>query len=49
MFSAAKDMRNVFERVGFTQDRLEGREFIRLHQIRWLLETGQVTPELFWK
>ena len=45
---AAQEMKNIFEKVAFTEDRRTGREFIRLNQIKWLMETNQVNEKLFW-
>lgn len=45
----AKQLHQVFEAIQLDADTFYGRGHTRLKQIRWLLETGQVDAQLFWK
>lgn len=44
----ARQLREVFERVGLTLEMFEGRAYTRLLQLRHLIETGQLDQDLFW-
>jgi len=44
----AAELRSLFERIGLTSEQFLGRHHTRLLQLRHLLETGQVGPDLFW-
>lgn len=44
----AKQLHEVFEAIQLTPEIFNGRGHTRLKQIEYLLETKQVTPELFW-
>jgi nucleoside-diphosphate-sugar epimerase len=43
-----RELHEVFDRVGFTGDHFQHRDFIRLKQIEHLLETGALDHELRW-
>jgi nucleoside-diphosphate-sugar epimerase len=45
----ARELRRLFERVGFTQEDHEFRAYTRLKQIKHLQRTGQVDDDLFWR
>jgi nucleoside-diphosphate-sugar epimerase len=44
----ARELRRLFERIGFTQEDHEFRAYTRLKQIKHLQRTGQVDDDLFW-
>lgn len=43
------ELREIFDRIGFQADQLQARGHRRLKQIRYLLETGQIDDQFFWK
>jgi nucleoside-diphosphate-sugar epimerase len=45
----AEELRRLFERIEFSQDTFEYRAFTRLKQLKYLLRTGQVDADLYWK
>ena len=45
----ARELRELFERIGLDRARFEDRAFTRLKQIRHLLETQQLDEHLFWR
>ena len=45
----AKQMRAVFEHIGFTAEHHSHRAFTRLKQLQYLQKTGQVDRDLFWR
>jgi nucleoside-diphosphate-sugar epimerase len=45
----ARQLREVFKRIGMTPEAYEFRAFTRLKQLKYLESTGQVNQELFWK
>lgn len=47
--AGAKQLHQVFEAIQLDAETFYGRGHTRLKQIRWLLETGQVDSQLFWK
>ena len=42
------ELLDVFDRVGFDEPTYRWRGYTRLNQIRHLLDTGQITDDLFW-
>lgn len=44
----AAQLRAVFERIQMTTEMFAYAPFTRLNELRWLRETGQLDPELFW-
>jgi len=44
----ARELRDLFERVQLTEERFRFRAFTRIHQIRHLIDTGQIDSEFFW-
>lgn len=47
--TAAQQLRDVFECIGMTQETFEFRAFTRLNQLKYLLKTGQIDEDFFWK
>jgi nucleoside-diphosphate-sugar epimerase len=47
--AGARQLRDIFERVGMTRGTFEFRAFTRLNQLKYLLETQQIDADLFWK
>ena len=45
----ARQLLHVFERIDMPTERFEFRAFTRLHQLKYLQETGQLDREFFWK
>jgi nucleoside-diphosphate-sugar epimerase len=45
----AAELRRLFERIEFSQDTYEYRAFTRLKQLKYLLRTEQVDPDLHWR
>jgi nucleoside-diphosphate-sugar epimerase len=45
----ARQLREIFERIAMSLERFEARPFTRLEQLKYLLETGQVDPDLYWR
>jgi nucleoside-diphosphate-sugar epimerase len=46
--AGARQLHQVFEAIGLDAETFYGRGHTRLKQIQYLLETGQVDPQLFW-
>ncbi len=44
----AEELREVFERIGLTQETFESRLFTRLKMLKHLLSTGQIDDQFFW-
>jgi nucleoside-diphosphate-sugar epimerase len=44
----AKEMRSLFERIGFTEEEHAYRAYTRLKQLQHLQRTGQLDEDLFW-
>jgi nucleoside-diphosphate-sugar epimerase len=44
----ARQLRQLFERIGFTDEMFKYRAFTRLKQLQYLQKTGQVDSALFW-
>lgn len=44
----AVQLRRLFERIRLTREAFEARPYHRLHQLKHLLESGQLDGELFW-
>lgn len=44
----AAQLRQVFERIGMDADTYGFRAYTRLRQLRYLLDTAQLTPDLYW-
>ena len=47
--SGARELRDVFASVQLSREDFGSRSYMRLAQINWLLETGQVDADLRWK
>ena len=45
----AEQLREVFERIRMPRDLFESRAHTRLKQIQYLIETGQIDADFFWK
>jgi len=45
----ARQLHDVFERIGMDRATFEGRAFTRLKQLKYLSATGQVDERLFWR
>jgi hypothetical protein len=45
----AVQLRELFARIGMTQEVFEFRAFTRLNQLKYLLETQQIDGDFFWK
>ena len=45
----AEQLRDVFERAGLTADQFESRDYTRLRQIEYLLDSGRLDDSLFWR
>ena len=45
----ARQLRNVFERIGMPREQFEFRAFTRLKALKHLLSTGQIDERFFWK
>ena len=43
-----RELVELFERVGFTEDQFRGRETNRLDQLNHLIHAGQLDAELRW-
>ena len=46
--AGARQLHQVFEAIGLDAETFYGRGHTRLKQIQYLLESGQVNPQLFW-
>lgn len=44
----ATQLRELFERVGLTEAQFRFRAFTRLHQLKYLIDTGQIDADFFW-
>jgi nucleoside-diphosphate-sugar epimerase len=49
VLQGAQELRTVFEAVGLTRELFESRSYTRLLQILHLIETEQVSTDLFWR
>ncbi len=47
--SGARELRDLFERIGLTADTFRHPAYTRLKQLRRLLEEGRIDEELFWR
>jgi len=47
--TGARQLRDLFERIGMTRETLEFRAFTRLNQLKYLIETQQIDADFFWK
>ena len=45
----ARELREVFARIGLTRETFEFRAFTRLSQLRHLLSTGRLDADCFWR
>ena len=45
----ARQLRDLFERIGLTRSMFDARPFTRLHELKHLRETGQLDDRLRWK
>jgi nucleoside-diphosphate-sugar epimerase len=45
----ARQLRAVFERIGLTRAMFEASPYTRLRELRYLRESGQLDPRLFWR
>ncbi len=45
----ARQLRAIFERIGFTREGFEQPAFTRLQQLKHLIATGQIDGDLFWR
>jgi nucleoside-diphosphate-sugar epimerase len=48
-WTGARQLREVFERTSMTREVFEYRAFTRLNQLKYLIETGQIDGDFFWK
>ena len=44
----ATQLRDLFERVSLTHEQFKFRAFTRLHQLRYLIDSGQIDSDFFW-
>jgi nucleoside-diphosphate-sugar epimerase len=47
--TGARQLHDMFERIGMGQETFEFRAFTRLTQLKYLLETRQIDDDFFWK
>jgi len=47
--TGARQLRDVFERIGMTRETFEFRAFTRLNQLKYLIDTRQIDADCFWK
>ncbi len=47
--AGARELRALFERIGLTHETFEHRAFTRLRQLRYLVTTGQLDAEFYWR
>jgi nucleoside-diphosphate-sugar epimerase len=47
--TGARQLRDMFERIGMTQETFQFRAFTRLNQLKYLIETQQIDANFFWK
>ena len=45
----ARQLREVFDRIGMSAETYRFRAFTRLKQIKYLQDTGQIDDEFFWR
>jgi nucleoside-diphosphate-sugar epimerase len=45
----ARELHDVFNRVGLTREQFEGRDFVRLRQIEHLLAGGKIDESFYWR
>lgn len=48
LLDGARELRDLFARIGFTREMFEFRAYTRLRQLEYLLATGQLDADLFW-
>jgi nucleoside-diphosphate-sugar epimerase len=47
--AGARQLRDVFDRIGLSNELFEFRSYTRLKQLEHLIKTGQIDDEFFWK
>ena len=47
--AGARELREIFEQIRLTPETFDHRAFTRIKQLRHLLETGQLSPDLLWR
>jgi hypothetical protein len=45
----AQQLRRLFERIDMQRETFEFRAYTRLKQLEWLVRTGQLDAEFYWK
>ena len=45
----AVQLHDVFEQVSLTREQFEGRDYVRLRQIEYLLASGQIDEAYYWR
>jgi nucleoside-diphosphate-sugar epimerase len=47
--SGATQLHEIFERIGMTRETFQFRAFTRLRQLEYLIQTGQIDEQFFWR
>jgi nucleoside-diphosphate-sugar epimerase len=47
--SGARQLRQVFERIGLTREDFEGKNYTRLKQLNYLISTNQIDDDFYWR
>ena len=47
--TGARQLREIFERIGMTRETFEYRAFTRLNQLKYLIDSKQIDDDFFWK
>jgi nucleoside-diphosphate-sugar epimerase len=47
--SGATQLHEIFERIGMTRETFKFRAFTRLRQLEYLIQTGQIDEQFFWR
>jgi nucleoside-diphosphate-sugar epimerase len=49
VLSGATQLHEIFERIGMTRETFKFRAFTRLRQLEYLIQTGQIDEQFFWR
>jgi nucleoside-diphosphate-sugar epimerase len=49
VLSGATQLHEIFERIGMTRETFQFRAFTRLRQLEYLIQTGQIDEQFFWR
>jgi nucleoside-diphosphate-sugar epimerase len=47
--SGARQLREVFDHIGLTREEFEAKNFTRLKQLKYLIQTNQLDDDFFWR